>query len=283
LNCYKHKDKPAIGQCSDCGILVCEDCQVKTKAGTGYLYSCPECNGLTREPPFEKKPKIMIPKPEEHSIPAIELSLEGKIPGKKKPIRIQEEKSFQPYIEIRTPLDEDVTKGREFKKLGEKETALEHYKLALEIDPKHEVALRESFKIYISSNDLSNAKSTLDSLMEAYVERDKRAEALVLFSEAMAHLPDFVYKADNQIKIAQWLSEVEDFQSALSSYKKFVSSYPDDERVPFAIIEIGLISKNYLENNDLAMKCFRKLIEDYPESPEAKEAKLLIASLESEK
>ncbi|SRR5713226_3478702 len=68
-----------------------------------------------------------------------------------------------------TPNDADVQNllGYSYRKLGQLDGAMEHYRLALKIDPKHRGAQEYMGELYLEMDQLANAEQLLQSLSKA--------------------------------------------------------------------------------------------------------------------
>lgn len=177
------------------------------------------------------------------------------------------------------PPDEHIIKGREFKKLGELNKALECFYQALSINPMHPLALRESFKIHLSRGNSEKAESTINKLMTFYTSKDRRDEALILFSEVMGVLPMHTFGQIAQKKIANWLKEVGDFKNAAIAYRNYAYKFMHDPFAATSLMEAGLLCKSQLANPKLAKKIFEMLINNYPKASEAIEAETLLTEI----
>lgn len=187
--------------------------------------------------------------------------------------------AFQPYIEIKTPLDEDIKKGREFKKMGELDAALDCFGLALSVDPTHPIALRECFKVYLLKGDSRSAESAINRLMHYYTSNNKRDEALILFGEVMNILPMHTFSEGSQKVLALWLKEIGDHKNAVIAYRNYAYQYPKDPSAASSLLEAGILSLNELRNRKVATKIFEILISTYPDTPECVNAKNILKEI----
>jgi len=79
--------------------------------------------------------------------------------------------------------------------------------------------------------------------------------------------------ADNaQYWIGECYYATGDFAGAIPEFQKVVQNYPKADKVPSALLKIGL-SYSRLKNPTEANKAYRTLIQKYPRSPEAAAAK----------
>ncbi len=216
---------------------------------------------------FQREAKVDL-KP----IPAVEIdksSKKGTIPVNP---HLQKPRALAPFIEINTPLDEDVKKGREFKKLGELDTALEHFQLALEVDPTHPIALRECFKIYLIKEDKPKAENAINRLMNHYTSKNKKNQALILFGEVTGVLPMHTFSQQSQKKISLWLKEIEDYKNALIAFRNYAYRYTKDPYSATCLMEAAIICRDHLSLKELAIKILNMIKKNYPKSKEAPEA-----------
>jgi len=62
------------------------------------------------------------------------------------------------------------------------------------------------------------------------------------------------------------------YKQAIAEYRKLLEHYPDNAKVPEAMLKIGL-SYRELGKKSAARKQFAELIARFPDSPEAEEAR----------
>ena len=210
--------------------------------------------------------------------PMLEFRDHSPTPVMKNP-HIQQAIPTPPSLEFKDfgtgPLGEDIKKGREFKALGEFDSALACFNLALEIDREHPIALRESFKVHLLKDDIPKAEQTINKLMGFYAARGKKNEALILFSEVMRVLPMHTFNIKSQKIISEWLNEIGDHRSALIAYRNFAYKFGKHPFAATSLLKAGLLCQDKLENPKLASKIFQLLLKNFPNSPEAIQAKQL--------
>lgn len=85
-----------------------------------------------------------------------------------------------------------------------------------------------------------------------------------------------VVDADAQFKFAQTYLQKRDFYRAVGEYERFVHFFPHDPRVPTALVQIG---KAYFKGKrfDQAVEAFRNVIDQYPGTRHALQARLMIS------
>jgi len=90
------------------------------------------------------------------------------------------------------------------------------------------------------------------------------------YKVAISYLKDFS-AGGNISPITKWgaigdaYSELDDFDSAISNYKKAISSGDLEPLTPYYLKKLGLLYQ-YQNNNDLALDAFKKIKEKYPNS-----------------
>lgn len=81
---------------------------------------------------------------------------------------------------------------------------------------------------------------------------------------------------------AEAFADVNDFASAIRTYKEIVAKHPGSALIPKALYSTGWHFENSLSNNDSALAVYRQLIEKYPASPYASTVRPKIAEYDNE-
>lgn len=89
--------------------------------------------------------------------------------------------------------------------------------------------------------------------------RTRRSDAVKKLAEKELYIADFYYRTD------EW-------QHALVRYEKYLRDYPSHDRRPHAFLRAGLAAQNF-GNESKRKSLLRQLIEKYPQSKEAQQAK----------
>ncbi len=103
------------------------------------------------------------------------------------------------------------------------------------------------------------------------------AALLILRASVAAASTPETPEADRLFAFAGSLMEEEDYYRAITEYKRFISYFPQDGRVPLCRLNMGLA---YSKGNraDLAVEHFREIRQDYPGAPVAEKASFEIGA-----
>jgi outer membrane protein assembly factor BamD len=117
------------------------------------------------------------------------------------------------------------------------------------------------------------------------IERDQTntTKALDAFSKFVLKYPDhpatpFAKEKQKEIQTIEFYYRIDSFVSCITRADIFVDMYPETKYVPYALLLKG---KSYREEEAFkkAEKTFRDLLEEFPNTPEAAEAKTEIEKL----
>jgi tol-pal system protein YbgF len=135
-----------------------------------------------------------------------------------------------------------------------------------------------------TSGAIATAPTVLEGEQEAYQEafnllRELRYDkATVAFRDFLKKYPDGRYA-----HIAQyWLGEASyaqgDFKQAIQDYKKLIDNYPNSPKLAEAMLKIGY-SEYELKNTQAAQASLERLIQTYPGTTEAGQAQNLLKKI----
>jgi tol-pal system protein YbgF len=135
-----------------------------------------------------------------------------------------------------------------------------------------------------TSGAITTAPTVLEGEQEAYQEafnllRELRYDkATVAFRDFLKKYPDGRYA-----HIAQyWLGEASyaqgDFKQAIQDYKKLIDNYPNSPKLAEAMLKIGY-SEYELKNTQAAQASLERLIQTYPGTTEAGQAQNLLKKI----
>jgi outer membrane protein assembly factor BamD (BamD/ComL family) len=74
---------------------------------------------------------------------------------------------------------------------------------------------------------------------------------------------------------------VQNYRQAVEIYKKIINDYPDSPQLDKALFMIGYIKMENLDEKEDALSYFNKLIEKYPNSDLVDDAEFMIESIQS--
>lgn len=122
-----------------------------------------------------------------------------------------------------------------------------------------------------------NCDSTYD---KAFIEVRQQAyeEAIEGFQNFLAECPNHEKVADSYFWIGECFFRQDNFGRAISEFEHLVNTYKDSPKVVSALYKVGR-SQQELGRTDDARTTFQKVIDDFPSSTEASQAKERLADL----
>jgi outer membrane protein assembly factor BamD len=119
--------------------------------------------------------------------------------------------------------------------------------------------------------------------MKAF-DKEKWDKAIDAFQKVKDRYPFSPYALTAEMKIADSLYMKESFEEAIVAYQQYEKMHPRNEAVPYCIFMQGMCNWRQLHTKDRdqtptaeALRNFKRLIADYPDSPLLKEAEGKIA------
>jgi len=92
------------------------------------------------------------------------------------------------------------------------------------------------------------------------------------FQEVLAKFPASELADNSQYWIGESYYAQKDYKQALKEFAKVVENYPKGDKVPAALLKMGFCQQQ-LGDKPAARSTFKKLIESYPDTEEARLAK----------
>jgi tol-pal system protein YbgF len=108
--------------------------------------------------------------------------------------------------------------------------------------------------------------------------RGNHGLAILGFQEVLAKFPASELADNSQYWIGESYYAQKDFKQALVEFNKTVDNYPQGDKVPAAMLKIGLC-RQQLNDKPAARAALQKLIDKYPASEEARLAKSKLQDL----
>ncbi|HLO57357.1 MAG TPA: tetratricopeptide repeat protein [Bacteroidales bacterium] len=99
----------------------------------------------------------------------------------------------------------------------------------------------------------------------------KDNEKINVLNQMLTTYPNSSYKPDVYFQIAESNVKLNQNDMAISNYRRVVNDYPRSSYVKKSLLALGLLYYNANRNND-AITSYKKVIEDYPGTPEAENA-----------
>lgn len=108
------------------------------------------------------------------------------------------------------------------------------------------------------------------------LQRGSLTTARAGFEEFVRSYPRDARAADAQLSVGETYEKGKDQAKALDAYQKVLELYPNSSRAPTALLRAAKIEQDR-DNGDRARSMLNQLTTAYPKSPEATEAKKLLA------
>lgn len=132
--------------------------------------------------------------------------------------------------------------------------------------------------LYISSRkeDIlpEKMRSIIETLNRAVKGRSKETylENIHQFEELLEKYPNPKYNIQFSLFIAAYYEHLDEHQKAIEAFNRVIEKYPGSNLASIARCAIGLIYEEKLADAADARAAYRKVLSDYPQSPEAEEA-----------
>ncbi len=126
---------------------------------------------------------------------------------------------------------------------------------------------------------LASATTMLPAdLYRAGVEKlqAKNLDAAILsFNDLIVTYPDNSLRESAQFLMADIFYTQKDFRGALAEFEALIAAVPRGEKVPDALVKIGLCQKD-LGDTERAKRTWERVVRDYPASVAARQARVLL-------
>jgi len=126
---------------------------------------------------------------------------------------------------------------------------------------------------------LASATTMLPAdLYRAGVEKlqAKNLDAAILsFNDLIVTYPDNSLRESAQFLMADIFYTQKDFRGALAEFESLIAAVPRGEKVPDALVKIGLCQKD-LGDTERAKRTWERVVRDYPASVAARQARVLL-------
>jgi tol-pal system protein YbgF len=101
--------------------------------------------------------------------------------------------------------------------------------------------------------------------------------AMLTFYDLIVTYPTDPLRESAQFLVADIYFSQKDYRGALAEFEALVDEVPRGERVPDALLKIGLCQKN-LGDTGRAKRTWERIVKDYPASVAARQARALLRS-----
>ncbi|NIO00892.1 MAG: rhomboid family intramembrane serine protease [Candidatus Latescibacteria bacterium] len=135
--------------------------------------------------------------------------------------------------------------------------------LSLRPDDDNAVATLARAKIIVG--DTKGANENYRKACERLLRKKQRGRAEDLFREALHGFPNFVLSPGKHLDLAFGLERNLKHKLAIRAYENFARRYPLHKEAPFALLRSANLYWNTLDDIDEAARCYKKLIELYPD------------------
>ena len=106
--------------------------------------------------------------------------------------------------------------------------------------------------------------------------RAKQLDAAILtFYDLITTYPDHPLRESAQFLVADILYTQKDYRGALGEFEALVSALPRGEKVPDALVKIGLCERD-LGDGERAKRTWERVVGDYPSTAAARQARILL-------
>jgi tol-pal system protein YbgF len=99
--------------------------------------------------------------------------------------------------------------------------------------------------------------------------------AVLIFYDLVGTYPDHPLRENAQFFVADILYQQKDYRGALTELEALIRAVPRGEKVPDALLKIGLCQQS-LGDAALARRTWLRLVRDYPSSVAARQARVLL-------
>jgi TolA-binding protein len=101
--------------------------------------------------------------------------------------------------------------------------------------------------------------------------------AVLIFSDLIGTYAEHPLRESAQVLVADILYAQKDYRGALTELEALIRAVPRGEKVPEALLKIGLCQRS-LGDGALARRTWQRLVRDYPSSVAARQARILLRS-----
>lgn len=121
----------------------------------------------------------------------------------------------------------------------------------------------------------------LEEKMHKSMELDRALadSALVVYEKFVIEFPQDSISADLLFKAAEIATAIGEYEKALHYYKQIIAQYPHFKLFPESMFLEGSLLDNYMDHDGDAKMIYEEIIEKYPGSAYAHDAKSAISNL----
>lgn len=164
-------------------------------------------------------------------------------------------------------------------RLKNNDSALYYYSLAAKLSPEKDTITAKYIYVlshYLKDNDLRASDSLLEIVVAKYPRTMYGREAMKSLGYTQAFLQDSVAELYSS---GAELMKFGEYAFAVKQFKTLYDKYPFTKFAPRSLYNTGWIYEKHTINTDSALKYYKLLIDNYPETPYAKDVKLSVEFL----
>lgn len=138
-------------------------------------------------------------------------------------------------------------------------------------------AFARAWILYDVVKNTNQSKSAYLSIIEQYPETDHAVEAAILLSRPIERE---LSQERMLVEAERLLFEVDQPDSAYNLYTNLANRYPKGEYAPRALFALGWLAETHYGDPEAALEHYRKIVEQYPRSDQAKSVRDKIKLME---
>ncbi len=137
-----------------------------------------------------------------------------------------------------------------------------NYLAARPHDPEVHV---EAARAFICGSRSQQAEDRYGESIRLFLGSGERGKAEEIFVEAMRVIPGFLLDEKTHLNLAFGMERTLKFHAARTAYDNFMRAYPLSPEAPFILLRMaGLLERRFMRYGE-AYRCYRRLVESYPE------------------
>ena len=135
----------------------------------------------------------------------------------------------------------------------------------LELRPYEADVHAEAARTFACTKDTARIRYHYTEAIDKFLRSRERSLAEEVFVEAMRSIKGFSLSEDMHLDLAFGLERILKFRSALAAYENFTFRDPMSKDAPFILLRMAGMLERRFERPGLALTCFERLVECYPE------------------
>ena len=157
-------------------------------------------------------------------------------------------------------------KARDDYDRGSLPEAVGDYETLLKYDPDNPFIYAELGRLWgILGEDLHSI-SYYHTAIELYICQGKEQEALILVDEMKEAWPETALSVSSQLRLASYLAETGQAPQAIKAYREIIEDNPDSAEAQISLLEIGKLQQTALNDSSAAIETLTLFLSRYPNS-----------------